>query len=450
MRSVPDELLTKDATSFAAQSDKTWCGFATQRAITWLMKSGLTIADQGMVSGSSFLVTILLARWLAADQYGAYAIAFSIFILLSLLYLSLLLEPMAVFGGSSYHNLLREYMRALLWMHAILSVGIAILLVGGAASTWFLSPRGGLSGALAGIAIAAPCLFLMWLARRAFYIELSPLPAVWGSFLYSCLVIIGVGILYWARALSPFTAFVLIGTSALVTSFVLIHRLRRTLPLASTVLDTGDIWSRHWKYGRWALLTAVASWIPAYIYYPLLGSFAGMTQSGQLRALMNFASPMEQTQTALAMLFLPYAARVWGRDKNRRAAAALGLRLTLMLVGVAAAYWAVVLTFRIPLFHLLYSGRYLEVAHHLRLVAVGSILWTAAFGSAILLRAMESPQSIFVAYAIAAVISLAVGVPLARFCGVSGGVWGINISDAISFLIVGLILRQKIKMASVA
>src|SRR5258708_26936586 len=76
--------------------------FSLGRLVPWAAKGGFALADQGLISGSNFVISILLARWLVPEQYGAYAVAFGIFILLTVLYQSLLLEPMAVFGGSVY------------------------------------------------------------------------------------------------------------------------------------------------------------------------------------------------------------------------------------------------------------------------------------------------------------------------------------------------------------
>jgi len=158
---------------------------------------------------------------------------------------------------------------------------------------------------------------------------------------------------------------------------------------------------------------------------------------------MNFANPMEQTQIALAMLFLPYAARVRAVEGGV-SPTALSARLTLVSVGISAGYWGLVILLREPLFHLLYSGKYIEVAPLLRIVAVGSLFWSAAYGSAIVLRAMESPASIFVAYITATIVSLLVGIPAARAFGVAGGIWGINVSDAVSFFMVVMLLKRKV------
>jgi O-antigen/teichoic acid export membrane protein len=420
-----------------------------QKLIRWSTKSGLAILDQGLISGSNFVVSILLARWLTPEQYGAYAVAFGVFILLSLIYMALLLEPMAVFGSSTYQNCLREYFRLLVR----LQVGVALLIITplgiAALVAWKLAPASGLPGALAGVTLASPCLFLFWLARRAYYLELSPARAVRGAFLYFCIVLGGLGLVYHENLLSPFSAFLLIALGSLVTSGLMLSHLQQALPSSgASSLVTREIWQKHWAYGRWALATAVASWIPTYIYYPMLSSFNGMGHSGELRALMNFANPIEQTQIALAMLFLPYAARVQGADRLRKSSLELSLRLTLVSVGVTAAYWGMVILFRTQLFQVLYSGKYLEVAPLLRTVAIGSLFWSAAYGSAIVLRAMESPASIFVAYITAAVASLLVGVVASRFFGVVGAVWGINISDAVSFLMVVVLLRRKVTLSA--
>lgn len=420
-----------------------------QKLLRWTTKSGLAIIDQGLISGSNFVASILLARWLTPAQYGAYAVAFGVFILLSLVYLALLLEPMAVFGGSSYHNCLREYLRVLVRMQ----VGVALLVVVplglSAVVAWKLAPTSGLSGALAGVTLASPCLFLFWLARRAYYLQLSPSRAVQGASLYFCVVLGGLWIVYRKGVLSPFSAFLLIALGALLTSCLLRVHLRRALPTSGTVLVAGEVWKKHWVYGRWALATSVASWIPAYIFYPILSTFGGISHSGELRALMNFANPIEQTQIALALLFLPYAARVQGANKDRRSAPGLSVRLTLVSVGATATYWALVILLRGPLFHLLYSGKYANVAPLLSSVAIGSLFWSAAYGSAIVLRAMESPQSIFIAYSTAAMVSLAVGIPAARYFGVAGGIWAINISDAVSFIMVVILLRKRVANSAV-
>jgi O-antigen/teichoic acid export membrane protein len=413
-----------------------------KRLMPWVNKGGLAILDQGLISGSNFLTSVLLARWMIPAQYGAYAVAFGIYVLLSVVYQSLVLEPMAVFGGSSYRNCLRGYMGSLLWIHVIASVAIFVVLSVSAFAVRGAANSPGLAGALAGVTIASPCILAFALVRRGFYLELSPAKAAVGAFVYSTVSVGALFVLYRRSLLSAFTAFLLMGLAALVTSIYLFLRLRAELPASGEAPRVGAAWKRHWGYGRWALASSVAGWIPAYVYYPLLSSFGNIAHSGQLKALMNLTLPMEQTKAALGMLLLPYAARV--QSQGRSNATSLSMRMTLVSLGGAIAYWAIILPIHGPVFHFLYSGRYMEVAHLLPLVAFGSIVWSAAYGPAIALRGMESPASVFVAFSLATGLSLLIGVPATWAFGLKGAIWGSNLADVLSLLFVLVVLRRKI------
>jgi O-antigen/teichoic acid export membrane protein len=416
---------------------------SAQKIARGVSKGGLAIVDQGLISGSNFLISIFLARWLTQDQYGAYAIAFGIYIMLSLVYQSLVLEPMGVFGGSVFRKNLRGYLRSLVSIHVALSITICAAFV----VAWFLAHHFGagsaMTGALAGVAFASPCLMLFTLARRTFYVELSPAPAAAGAFIYSALILSGLYFVYKRALLSPFTAFLLIAVGALVTGTVLMFVLRSSLSGSGPAPAVGEAWHRHWRYGRWALASCIAGWLPSYIYFPLLSSFTGMAESGQLKALMNLTMPFEQMKGALVMLLLPYAAGVMeqgGKDSARL----LGSRMTWLSAFAAIAYWGVIIPLQKPVFHLLYRDRYLEVAYLLPLLALGQIFWSATFGPQVALRAMESPSSVFVALGLATCGSLIIGVPATWFFGLKGAIWGSNAADVFSFVALMLMLRYKL------
>jgi O-antigen/teichoic acid export membrane protein len=421
-------------------------GEVLRRVMPWVTKSGLAILDQGLISGSNFLVGIFLARWLMPDQYGAYALGFSVFLLLTFLYQSLLLEPMAVFSGGVYRKSLRGYLSALLWIHFYLSgAGLVVL---GAATVAVLKFGGhtSLPGALLGVTLASPCILLFWLARRAYYMNLAPAQAVVGALIYCVAVVSGLFVVYRSGWLSPFSAFALMGIGALLTAIYLLFSIRRTLSAETVGPNLSESWHRHWDYGRWALAAAAATWIPYYMYYPLLSAFSGLTQTAQLRALMNLALPLEQTLTALGCLFLPYTAQKYG-EQGSKAARLLTRRIGFVYVGGAALYWLAVIPLKGPMFHILYGGKYMEVAYLIPYVAAETILWSAAFGPTIVLRAMESPHSVFYARCAASILSLVVGIPLTMKLGLWGCVVGIVLANATALVFSAYLLRQKLAVA---
>src|SRR4029077_12371754 len=99
-----------------------------------------------------------------------------------------------------------------------------------------------------------------------------------GALLYCVLLVSGLTSLHRLGLLTSFTAFLLMGMAALVTSVLQFLRLQRALKPAKTDNTLGDVWRQHWNYGRWAIGSSLAVWIPGNIYFILLGSFSGMAK----------------------------------------------------------------------------------------------------------------------------------------------------------------------------
>lgn len=412
-----------------------------RRLLTWTTKGGMAIVDQGLITGSNFVLSILLARWLSREEYGAFALGFAVFLLVATLYQALLLEPMSVFGGADYYPKIRTYFSTLLRIHLIATI-LIIAAIGGSAQILHLMSRGdGLPGALTGVALCAPCVLLLWLARRVFYLRLSANFAVIGASVYCLLLITGLFLAHARGLLSSFSAFALTGLSALLSSMVLLLWLKSKLRGSDSALEFRAVWSRHWKYGRWALLSAAAMWIPANTFYPLVGSFSGVASAGELKALLNFFNPIFQVYSALSLLLLPYASR---RQSQGAEPGSLSWKITLLCITGTVCYWLIVILFQRQAFAILYGGRYREVAPLLPVVALGSVFDNAFFGPAIVLRAMESPKSVFAALLVAAVLSVAVGVPATWAFGVKGAVWTQSLSAVMAFGAAGLLLRRRL------
>jgi len=413
-----------------------------QRLIPWAMKGGLAILDQAVFAGSNFAISILLARWLSPEQYGMYAVAFAVLLFLLNFQQALVLEPMLVFGSSVYRGCLQGYLKALLSLHLGMSLVMVLGLCVAAAVASKLGQANGLPDALIGVAFAAPTVLLLWLAKRIFYLKLSPAPSAGAALLYCALTMGGLALVYKHKQLSPLSAFLLMGLGAFAASIVLLSYLRLRLSSSQLTPSLRDSWRRHWRYGRWALGANAMMWIPINAFYPLLSRFSGMAQAGELKALMNFAAPMLQACAALHTLMLPYASRVL-EDRGTPGVSIVVRRMTLLCVSCAVPYWVVLLLFKGPAFRVLYAGRYTEVAYLLPIVAVASVAGSAFFGPTIVLRSMELPGLIFASVSFSSCISIAIGIPLTRAWGIGGAVWSIALSEALAFVAAFVLVRRK-------
>lgn len=433
-----DETLAQQTISLPATRlrDTLWAG-----ARTWSPKGALALVDQGLISGANFLVGILLARHLAPEQYGAYALAFEVFLFLTVAYGALVLEPLSVFGVSVYRNSNRDYLGVLLRIHMVLA---SVIFLGLGACAWALQwvfPGGKMASALVGVAIAAPCVLLFWLARRGFYVKLSPSQAALGALVYFLVVLGGLLLADRRGFLSPLVAFLLMAAGAAVTAPLMLARLGFSFKLRHSITKPAEVIRRHWDYGRWALGSAVAIWISGAIYYPLLGSFHGLADAGAFKALMNFTSPVSQAFAAMSLLSLPYAARAHYRTRSG-SPHRLAAKLALIYAGGTILYWLIIVFMRRPIVFYLYAGKYTEITGLIPWLALGSVLRISATSQAVILRAMQAPSLVFTAYVASSAVAVLAGVPLTWAFGVQGTVFTLVLSSAVALVVTLVMLRR--------
>ena len=428
-----------DSYSFAGRLVDSCTGWGS-----WMFKGCMAIADQGLISGSNFFLSVLLARHLGAEQYGAYALAFSTFVLLSLIHQALVLEPMSVFGPSVYRNALRQYLCLLMWLQ--MGMG-AIFVIGGSSVgvvSSLLKEPSYLTLAIVGMAFASPCVLLLWFARRAFYLQLLPGRALIGAVVYSALFWAGIWALFQGGVLSAFSAFIVMGACTLLTSIVLLIRLWSiTGPKVTVrVLTLREVSRQHWRYGCWALVSGLFIWIPWNIFYSLVAHFSGLAEAGTLRALLNLALPITSAYSPLSMLFLSHAARL-GHEKGWEALKGQAWRITGVYTLGSGMYWLLICLFESQLIHFLYGGHYSEVAPLVPVVAIASILSAGALGPTIAIRAMRSPATVALIYFGATLVALFVGIPACWAWGFRGAILAILLSGMTSFLVGVQMLRSR-------
>jgi O-antigen/teichoic acid export membrane protein/thymidylate kinase len=411
---------------------------------SWMFKGSLAIADQGLISGSNFVLSILLARYLGADQYGAYALAFSTFVLLSLVHQALVLEPLSVFGPSVYQNSLRHYLGLVVCLQ--LAMGAIFVIVGGSVGVLssLLPEPTHLAMSFAGMALAAPCVLLFWFARRAFYLQLLPGQSLIGALVYSALLWFGVLALGRGKLLTPFSAFLVMGSCALLTSILLLVRLQPAMGLKSPAawMALREIGGRHWRYGVWALVGGLFFWIPWNIFYPLVARYSGLSEAGTLRALLNLALPITSAYSAFSMLFLSHTARL-GHKGGWEPVKSQAWRVAGLYALGSGTYWLLVCLFRSQVIHFLYAGQYSEVIPLVPVLALSSVLSGAAMGPTIAIRAMRSPSTVSLIYFAASLVALLVGIPACRAWGFRGAILAILLSSVAAVVAGFQLLRSR-------
>lgn len=253
----------------------------------WAAKSAWSLVDQGFTALTGFCVTFLLARWMAPDVYGAYAIAFAGYLFVGGLHNVIVLEPMSVLGPARHSDRMAQYLRAQMFVHWILAAGCAVLVLIVGGFVWIASPRSPLVGATLGAGLALGFLLFLFFARRVCYVLGRPALAVAGSGSCFALALAGLFVLRSVGTVRPLDAFCLVGVASLTGALVVI---RTVGSMRLTAGDSGSaryVWTamlkENWEYG-------VAGWQHGFVFGVRAGADVLGRGGAWIRSGWNFAS----------------------------------------------------------------------------------------------------------------------------------------------------------------
>lgn len=391
------------------------------------MQNLYAVLDQGLFAGTNFLLNILLARWLTPQEYGSFVIVYAIYLLFGSCHTALITEPMSVFGVVKYKSNSSHYFTIILYLHiALTTVFTIILLIPLLFSTQYNSFHSAQS--LLILAITMPITFLYWLIRRAYYTHLKPGSAASTSLVYCIALLSLILVLYSCQLLSPELAFVAMALASLVASLRFLRTSLSTFlkhQVRPALLKT---MKEHWFYGKWALGSAVLTWVPSNLYYTFLPMTIGLEGTAALRSIMNLLMPMLNILTAISMPLLPHFVSKLSQG-GREAVYKIMRKMLFTLSFASLLYWLLIGTTSDYIFMIAYRGNYTEYARLTWLAGILLVLATFVTVLGTYLRAIESPRTIFRTYCASAFITLTAGLLLAVFINVAGAIIGIILSS---------------------
>jgi O-antigen/teichoic acid export membrane protein len=409
-----------------------------RRARRWGARGFWTIADQGLISLSNFLLNVLLARWLSADAYGAFTVGFSILLIVGSFHGALLTDPMLVFGASRFTETASAYLRALIFGHWVLTLPVALVALGSGLGLRFLD-AGALSPALLGLAVATPLYLLLLLLRRACYVRMDPRRSAVASGLYLVVTLLAAFAASRMTELSSESGFLALAAGSLASSGWLLSRLGIAWSFPSRA-EISEIVSVHWKFSRWALGTNLAQWVRGNLYFFILPIWGGLEANAAFRALANLIMPLTQPLVAISPLLLPAFVKARARPDF---GVTVG-RVAILLTAGAAAYWLGLGLFNQAILDWLYGGKYLEYGHLAWVIGLIPVCVAAGGTVATALRALERPDRDFWVTAVSAAITLTIGVLLTRAWGVAGAILGSTLSFVVALaLLVAIFLSLR-------
>jgi O-antigen/teichoic acid export membrane protein len=402
------------------------------RLRVWGMRSGFALLDQGLTSGAGFGVNLLLARWMPAEVYGAFVLAFAGFLFISGFYNVLLLDPMSVMGPSRHAERLPAYFRVQIAIHAVLVGALSVGTLLTSLVLWRIAPGSLLTRAIVGAGLALPFLLLLWLARRMCYVVQRPSIAVAGSSFYLAFIVGGLTLLGHYERLGAFTAFALMGIGSILASALLVWRLR--LLECEAVTKAPISWQvalrENWTYGRWLMLTTSLSWTTFQAQTFLAASFLGLASAGALRAIQLPSLAMTQVISATALLVLPSMSQELGNGNVARLRKK-AIITTVCLTALGIVFVAGLFLFAAPLEKLLFGGKYASSAWLIPVLGLVPVFTGFSVSLCLALRVLLKSHLELIACAFSAATALALAILLMPRWGLIGAAASIVGSTAV-------------------
>jgi len=406
----------------------------------WGSKGFLSVLDQGLFSGSNFLVSILLARWLSPYEYGVFSIAFSIYLFFALILNSITLEPMMIFGSTYFKEKVTIYIKKILHGHIILSIILSVIFL---LISFFT--KNIIKQTFFSAAISLPFMLVIWFYRRTYYIKSNIAQATILSGTYSAFLLFGVYYIKKLEILTPFTIyliFIIAGISCSIYYRFSNHMSDKSNFL--TMISNEEILKIHWNYGKWIILASIASSITTLLYIPILGLVSSVEEAAAFKAIQNLISPFQQTLAAFSLLILPKFSRIIHNQSKYDLK--INLRNIILFFLILTIFYSTLLYFfgNLIIKFLYTNNYYLNYTWLIPIFIFMLIIMSVGFPIAISLRALEKPKKIWSSKFYSALSFIIIGIFLIPYLKLKGILICMIISSSVETIILSESLNKEL------
>lgn len=390
----------------------------------------IALADQAVVSATSFAVTILLARAASSQELGTYAMANSVLVSIVAIQESLVALPYTINRLGSERSA-AELAGASLVSSVLLATVTSLMLAVATLALAALHWPPALTGAMGVLVIVVPFGLLRDFARRLSFAHLRMGQALAIDVAVSLVQFATFWMLAWRGQLSAVTACIAVGIGSAAVGLPWLYLSRGSFAIAGDALLPTIV--QGWSFGKWFFATQLTLSLQSYITYWLLALIAGVATTGTFVACMSIAVFSNPLTMGLSNVLTPrsvHALDEGGVERLRREAAHDTLLLFVLMTAftllvVIAGEWVMGLLFDRPEYH----------GHGRVLVLLSLALLASAVGmpASNALASMKQPRSVFWAGLVALVLTVVLVVAFVWLWGLLGAALGFlagNVSGA--------------------
>ncbi|MFI8741202.1 hypothetical protein [Stutzerimonas zhaodongensis] len=389
------------------------------------------LLDQALVSGTNFLMGVLLVRYLGFEQYGLFVLAWMAVQFVMGVQNALIVSPMMSIAPKLSGTRRSGYYAATLRLQTLL-IALAALLVGALSLIpTVYRPQWLAEGATLPLVSCMVFLQLQDFLRRNLFSRLAPQRAF-----YVDLIAYGAQLPLMLMVVAVYPSFQAALLSIVAAMLVSILVGGRWLPRAEgQALNTRDVAVRHWHSSRWLLGSTLLQWLSDNYFLIIAGVVLGPAAVGAIRGAQNLL--------ALTHIFFLGLENVVPGEASQRfhhdgipALRGYLVRISLVLLASTGLVAALAAQFSRPLLNLAYGA-----ADPISVEALGwyvpiYLLVALALPLRAGLRTLEQTRAIFFAYVLGTAFALLAARALVTDFGVAGVMFGILVNQVVMMIVL--------------
>lgn len=388
--------------------------------------------DQGVVSGTSFLSSVLIGRLAGDEALGIFALGLSITLLVGGVQESLVTVPYTFFSRGDTEEEKGAFAGGTFLHNVVLGLSSGILVAGiGFALAWSGLVPAWLPPALWALGLTIPLYLLRDYARRFSFAHYETVRAAAMDLAAAVLMLGSLAWLGWTGRLTGTVAILVLGFAHGIPALVWMLASRSRFDLRRA--EPAALFRRHWTFGRLDVSAQVVGVIQGYVVHWLLAFLRVPGAAGILSACMTVSMLSNPIILGINNVFMPRVAdareeggapEVWRVVRKTTA-----LYLVVMVpVTAALVVWGGWLV------ELVYGPDYAGQGHAVAVLAIGVLVWAAQMAVGNGLRALDRPDvyvlsgavGLFVVGgAVGILVTVAAGAPLSAQYGVLGAAYAV-------------------------
>jgi O-antigen/teichoic acid export membrane protein len=398
-------------------------------------------ADQFIVSGFSFISSVILARFLGVQGFGVYSIAWLGVLIASSINQPLIIAPMMTLSGKKTLNENNFYLQALIFKQLFFASLMGVLAFFTVLVMALVLPQWKVNSILFAFPLAVFSFLLQDFFRKYFFLIRKAYMAITIDLIAYGGVLGSAFLIHFVRDMDAQFVLLLTALFFLYASLVGLMSLKE-LKFKPEIIRSALY--EHWQYSKWLTATAVLQWFSGNLFIIAAGAILGPRAVGATRMAQNIVGVTHVLFLAMENIIPARAAnaqRTGGNDVMFRYLWKFTLQmgtLTFILLGLISV-------FNKQIISLCYGESYLEYRHVLIGFCLLYVIVFLGYPLRYAIRTLENTRLIFFSFIVSSAFSILCAYPVIKTFGIYGVVAGLMATQLITLIIYMWSLRKVLK-----